>query len=199
MKPSTRISLALAVALVALLAWLPADGEEEHDDAPALIEPLPFEHATHKRTFAKIGLVCADCHPVGLRAESGPVLDLPLPRTICHGCHRAEIEGAPSKADSRCAACHSDREELKPPSHGIGWEADHAPEARALRAGCEDCHDRGQCVECHDVRGALAKAPHPPGFRSIHGLDARLDGATCVTCHASETCVRCHEQGGWPW
>ena len=199
MRSSVRFILAVTLALATVMAWLPAGGEEGEDDTPAVFEPLPFKHAAHKKTFAKLGLACADCHPVGLRAESGKVEDLPLPRSICHGCHRGEVVGAPSKAASRCSACHSDREELKPPSHGIGWEEDHAAEARALRAGCQDCHDRGQCVDCHDARGALTEAPHPPGFRAVHGLDARLDGAMCVTCHAAETCVRCHEQGGWPW
>lgn len=199
MKLSTRLLAVIALTLAALLPWLPAGGEDDPGEAPTVMEPLPFEHRAHKTAFKRAGLVCGDCHPVGLRAESGKVADLPTPRSICHGCHRAEVEGAPHAAASRCGACHPDREELKPPTHGIGWHEDHGPEARSLRAGCDDCHDRGQCVDCHDARGAATETPHPPGFRSFHGLEARLDGATCVTCHAAETCVRCHEEGGWPW
>jgi len=200
MKASTRLLIAAAVFLVAaVLAWLPPRGSGDDSEPPTVVDPLPFDHSTHRGAFTRIGLMCADCHPVGLRAESGAVNDLPAPRSICHGCHRGEADGAPRGAASRCGACHPDREELIPETHGIGWHDDHAPEARSLRAGCDDCHDRGQCIDCHDTRGAAVHTPHPPGFRSLHGIDARLDGATCATCHAAETCVRCHEQGGWPW
>ncbi len=191
-------SLLPILALVLLFA-LPAIGEDDPGEAPALIEPLPFEHTVHDASFESLGLTCIDCHPVGLRAESGKVEDLPVPKSICHSCHLAELEGLPRKAARTCSACHADREQLKPGNHGVGWETDHCFEARRLRSGCGDCHDPGQCIDCHDARGAQARMPHAPGFRSLHGVEAKFNGARCVTCHAAETCVRCHETGSWPW
>lgn len=193
----TRLTLALLA--LGLLFVLPALSEDDPGEPPALLEPLPFDHSAHQRPFDQLGLTCADCHPVGLRAASGKVADLPAPLSVCHGCHLAELEGMPRKAERRCGACHEGGEELKPGTHGVGWESDHTFEARQIRADCDDCHDTGQCVQCHDARGAMTFAPHPPGFRAVHGVEAKFNGARCVTCHAAETCVRCHEDGGWPW
>lgn len=167
--------------------------------SPALADPLPFDHVLHSVTFERTGLGCLDCHPVGGSPAAGAEDGLPPPLASCHACHLREVEGAPRRATDRCETCHPYRDELIPVDHGPGWIREHGPEARALRNGCDACHDVGQCVDCHDARGAMAADPHPAAFRSLHGIQARLDPSACSGCHAGETCVACHVDGRAPW
>ncbi len=176
-----------------------ASPERSGEATPSVLDPLPLDHAGHSKAFSRAGLSCPDCHPVGLTSESTEVEMPPPPRSVCHACHRGEVQGAPRRASDRCAACHPVREELRPESHNLGWSEEHGPEAQALRNGCDTCHDRGQCIDCHESRGAMTRSPHGPGFRSFHGVDARADGASCVRCHAAETCLQCHQGGKRPW
>ncbi len=175
-----------------------APTQAEAEKAPTVADPLPFDHGAHEKPFRRIGLTCIDCHPVGLRSPTVEPAAPPPPRTSCHSCHRRQVQGAPRQAKARCAQCHPVREELKPDSHELGWQDDHGPEARALRAGCDQCHSKGQCIDCHDARGALSASPHGAGFEVFHGVEARLDLVGCVSCHAAETCARCHDSGGRP-
>jgi hypothetical protein len=182
-----------------------ATDERDMSDAgptPGLHEPLPFSHDAHAPPFERAKLLCQDCHPIGLRqTEGGPAAPerVAPPLTTCHGCHLGEARRAPRAADSQCTNCHSDRSQLIPSSHGLGWDVAHGGEARAWRATCEDCHATPECVECHDQRGALTTSPHGPGFGSFHGVEARLDPASCGTCHAAPSCTECHTTGRTPW
>lgn len=176
----------------------PAKVEADEKPAPDVADPLPFDHGKHEKQFDKAGVTCVDCHPVGLRSPTTEAELPPPPRVACHSCHRRQVKGAPRLAKPSCEMCHPVREQLKPDTHHIGWHDDHGAEARALRSGCETCHDRGQCIDCHDGRGALAKRPHGAGWEIVHGIEARLDPASCVGCHAEETCKSCHENGGRP-
>lgn len=185
------------LALLASLS-LAGPGPTGVEPEPTLLEPFPFRHVDHARAFFSSGVSCTDCHPLGLVAE--PLVEkVPPPRTVCHGCHRAELPGAPRSAGSACGQCHADLMELLPVNHGLGWSDAHAAEARAAGSGCSDCHESRWCFACHDDRGPLSVNPHGPGFRVTHGIEARLDPRSCTTCHSGEACIQCHETGSLPW
>lgn len=195
--------LALGVGLAGGSAVL-ASTPPPMDEAPALHEPLPFDHALHAGAFDAARVACSDCHPIGVAVPvqegiSSPGAELPGPTSSCHGCHRQELPRTPRAAPSACASCHADLDALLPADHGAGWETAHAVEARAFRTSCLDCHETSQCFDCHDERGPGVENPHPPAFRSTHGVEARLDARSCSSCHTGETCMTCHEEGGWPW
>ncbi len=170
----------------------------QEEEPPALWEPLPFQHLEHRKVFRATGVSCIDCHPVGMVTREG-IQKLPAPLGSCHGCHRGEYPGAPRGASSACARCHSDLQDLMPPTHSGDWRHLHAPEARASDAECADCHEASSCFECHDDRGPMAINPHGPGFRVTHGIEARLDPRSCATCHDGSSCVDCHATGSLPW
>lgn len=184
------LPLLLGIALTGVLARAAGPG------APAVHEPLPFDHAAHARAFDRGGLTCVDCHPVGMRPDGALP---PPPLTSCHGCHLGTMDGAPRKADRTCELCHADRQALRPASHGPDWTHQHGREARARQATCNDCHATRTCVDCHERRGPLQRNPHPPAFRTTHGVEARLDPMRCSTCHSGETCRSCHSTGAIPW
>ena len=163
---------------------------------PGVIEPLPFDHVQHSRSFDKLRLQCTDCHPLGARDESGEALPdvLPPSRAICHGCHEGQLR----RAGEQCTACHSQRQQLLPLDHDVFWLEVHSRGARNLRADCLHCHEANQCVDCHERRGALSPNPHGPGFGTLHGVDARIDPASCSRCHSPTTCTDCHTLGGPP-
>jgi len=197
------LPLLLPLLAVGAVAWADDDGPAE-GARPHVIDPLPFEHAEHARAFARAGVTCVDCHPVGLQQGMGedgraPVESLPGPIATCHGCHRAQLPGAPRKAPNTCATCHDDREGLKPASHGLDWLHAHGDQARAPGASCDTCHEASTCFDCHDQRGAMAESPHGPGFRSWHGIEAQADPASCTTCHTVQACTSCHATGGNSW
>lgn len=184
----------LALGCSALL--VPAVAREM--EGPTVADPLPFDHHVHAPGFARAGVACVDCHPVGLRAEEG-VPELEPPRSSCHGCHLGEIKGAPRAAERSCSTCHPVMAELMPVDHGPMWIEGHGPEARARGATCNDCHDTSACIDCHESRGALAADPHPPAFFTSHGVEARIDPVSCSTCHSGQSCTDCHATGVIPW
>lgn len=173
-------------------------------DGPTLQEPLPFDHGEHAGAFDAGRLTCTDCHPVGLaqveeETVAAPEVELPPPRSTCHGCHLGQVQRALRAAPSTCGSCHADLMELLPSDHDEAWTQGHAPAARAGAGTCQDCHEAAWCFACHDDRGPLAEQPHDPGFRIVHGIEARLDPRSCTTCHSGASCVECHESGGSPW
>jgi hypothetical protein len=183
---------------------LPALGS---DDAPSpttppLLEPLPFDHQGHERSFAKAGLTCTSCHPVGAQhTEQASPEDatLPPPRSSCHACHLQIVEHAPKRAPDACMRCHSSRDALEPESHRVAWDQEHGEEAMARGAHCDRCHDTTGCVACHEERGATASSPHGPGFGAFHGVEARVDPQRCSSCHQGASCTRCHQGGSLSW
>lgn len=198
-----RARFALAVLLLVPVAAMAERLEPVliDDQKPTVMDPLPFEHAEHKKVFHDLGVRCVECHPVGARAPEGKVgteVAPPGPRASCHACHRRDVTGAPRRSPGTCSTCHPVREELIPETHLGDWLEAHGEVARGLATGCVSCHDMGTCVECHEARGAKARMPHGPGFRSSHGIEARMDPSSCVTCHSGETCTSCHDSGGIP-
>jgi hypothetical protein len=195
----------LLVLLFVLLAVTVAVAGAPNTQAPSLYEPLPFDHAQHGRTFAKRDVTCVTCHPVGLHTGKGDStqapagLQLPPPRSSCHGCHLGEMWKAPKNAPSTCGTCHDERSELLPGDHGVGWELEHGMAARARGASCDNCHAQQGCVACHDRRGPMVRDPHPPGWSSTHGVEARIDPASCTSCHQADSCSTCHASGVRPW
>ncbi len=205
-------SLLLLAAAVAGLTFVALASASDPEPKPAVIDPLPFDHAEHKAEFARLQLGCMDCHAFGDPANAPastapeaaphePFVDesIPVNLAICHGCHRGEATRASEGSPGVCATCHPDASELVPDTHGPSWMQEHAPEARSLQADCSECHSRSVCVDCHEARGALARSPHGVGFRSLHGIEARLDPGSCSTCHTAETCTTCHTTGATPW
>lgn len=195
---------ALLLALAFAAATAGAGPRSEPEAMPALREPLAFDHEAHGEVFAKVRVGCVDCHPIGLSVRvdgvSQPqVEDLPRPLSVCHGCHRGMVKGAPRKAPGTCMLCHANREDLIPPSHAVDWLTEHDDEARAGIANCRDCHEPSTCVSCHERRGPGARTPHPPAWLNFHGIEARLDPFRCSTCHAGESCAECHASGEGPW
>lgn len=183
-----------------LLLVLPAIGSE----TPGLLRPLPFDHARHAGAFEKGGLVCQDCHPVGLYVptEAGPRAPdsaLPPPLGTCHGCHLEKYEGAVRKAPSECMTCHADRRELLPADHDLAWIPAHGLASRTRGNTCSDCHEKTACVDCHDERSAGSRNPHPAAFRTTHGIEAKVDSYSCGSCHVQNDCTTCHETGVYPW
>lgn len=173
-----------------------------------LLDPFPFSHRDHEEPFAKAGVDCVSCHPVGLRAAPGsgvvPPADLPEPRATCHACHLRQaagtpLPGAPRRAKPACMGCHASLQGLKPRDHDALWPTGHADTARGLSAGCKDCHAGRWCTDCHVDRGPVTRNPHGIGFRVSHGIEARLDPARCTSCHTGATCTTCHADGVLPW
>lgn len=204
MTPRTLAFMVIGAGLAVSLAVAgpaPRPGGLAADaPVPTVADPLPFNHGVHEKTFKKTNVTCVHCHPVGARTDAGaPGVDLPPPRSACHGCHLGQLPGSPRKAANTCSDCHPQRSELLPATHGLGWLEGHGPEARSVRASCDACHDRTECIDCHEGRGALSRTPHPPGFRSTHGIEARVDPASCSTCHTEDTCAACHTTGVVPW
>ncbi len=199
-----RLAL-LGLAVVGVLLFGPGTppvaSETRSSPPPTVRSPLPFTHKEHREIFKDVGLQCSDCHPIGLVAPEGqkPPAMFPPPRSTCHGCHLAEASAAPT-APGRCALCHPNALELKPPSHGPGWDTGgHAGAARAARTQCESCHEQALCTDCHEGRGALSRMPHGAGFRAVHGIEGRLDPQGCALCHGGDACTSCHETGATPW
>lgn len=194
----------LLILLCGLSGLAIARGRPEREAPPAVIEPLPFDHARHAGELQRVGLRCVDCHAVGdpapdALAADGQPRPSEVPRAVCHACHRDAVRGASPAAPGRCSLCHPNAADLVPESHGAHWIEQHVGPARSLRADCTDCHARRVCVECHEARGALTRSPHPTGFRGLHGVEARLDPGTCDRCHVADSCVQCHRDGGLPW
>ncbi len=201
-----RRALIGAIGVGVLVALVQGAAVANAPEKPGLISPLPFDHGVHGKAFAKGGVACVNCHPVGVRqpdASDGfrapPGGDLWPSLDTCHGCHLGELKGAPRAASSACMQCHGDREQLVPATHAVGWLYEHGGEARARGASCSDCHKTSQCTECHEARGPDERSPHPPGWRTIHGLEARVDSYSCSTCHDGTKCVSCHTTGATPW
>lgn len=168
--------------------------------APAVLDPVPFDHSVHDEVMRDKHVPCVTCHAIGARTEAGaPDEPLPIPFGTCHGCHLRQAKGAPRAASEQCLQCHANRAELYPANHRVGWMQAHAIEARALGSSCDSCHETRTCVECHENRGALSRTPHPPGFRSTHGIEARVDPASCSSCHVESSCSACHASGVIPW
>jgi len=204
MTPRPFLTFALLLTLGVALPVIAGPLSMEPEGNPTLREPLAFDHNVHGPVFDGVHLSCVDCHPIGLSilvdgVPTPRVEPLPTPRSACHGCHRAQVRGAPRKAPGTCMLCHAVRSELEPPSHSVGWLSEHALEARTGLANCQDCHEPSSCVACHERRGPGARSPHEPGFLSIHGVEARLDPLRCSSCHAGETCNTCHATGNKPW
>ena len=201
-----RAAILLLAVLVTVGLLRQGSAGAEVPETPTLRSPLPFDHTEHAPVFAKTGVACVDCHPIGLRQKdpeqgyvAAAVGELKPPLLVCHGCHRPNFKGAPRAAPGRCTLCHANRAELKPASHDLGWLRAHGAEARARGASCKDCHETRECVECHDARGAGQRDPHPPGWRTGHGVEARLDPYSCSTCHDGQKCMSCHTTGAVPW
>lgn len=203
--PAPRFARAalFAVAGLAVAAAIAAGPSK-----PVVRTPFPFEHDEHAKVFAREGVMCTDCHLVGIEVEAGqPPATLVPSHETCHGCHLGQLEGAPRKAPSECSTCHEGRGGLLPPTHAGDWMHAHGDLARSSPdsaastwAGkCSDCHDTSFCIDCHDTRGAGAREPHPPGFRATHGVEARLDPRSCAQCHTASSCTTCHLEGSLPW
>ncbi len=196
------------LGLVALAAAAIAASIAAGPAKPVVRTPFPFIHADHAGVFANTGVVCVDCHPVGVPIEEGqPTATLVPSHQACHGCHLGQLDGAPKKAPSECATCHEGRGGLLPPTHAGDWLHAHGDIARSSPyaasstwAGkCWDCHETVFCIECHETRGAGAREPHPPGYRATHGIEARLDPRACAECHTGSSCSTCHYEGSLPW
>ena len=201
-SPWHRWILALGCLALLALGW-PAQGSDREGvcDIPPLLEPFPFDHQVHERSFARAGLQCLDCHPVGAKLEGTDDAPTALPplRSSCHACHLHEVEHAPKRAPDACMRCHACRDSLVPQSHRVAWDQDHGEQAMARGASCDRCHDTASCVSCHETRGATSRSPHGPGFSAFHGIEARLDPQRCASCHAGSSCTRCHQGGSLPW
>ncbi len=146
-----------------------------------------FDHARHRRAFARARIECVACHQVGLPGASDALPG--VPSKACHGCH---VEDDPSqtrwmRAPTTCGSCHDAVE--APETHGSAWIQWHGTERDAT---CSDCHSRKDCVDCHDRRSEGDLGVHPPTWLSTHGIEAGA-GATCDSCHAQTECLSCHE------
>lgn len=194
----TRLTLARLVFGLGLVCATASAGDLVH-----LRSPLPFDHQEHAGSFARNGVGCLDCHPVGMRASTPGGSEPPLPEpptSSCHGCHLGELAKAPRSSPDTCTLCHTDLSGLVPNSHNLEWISLHGDASRAASSDCTSCHRASECLDCHDRRGAGSEEPHPVGFRSTHGVDARLDPRSCSSCHTEASCTSCHlQQGALPW
>lgn len=153
-----------------------------------------FDHADHVGAFAREGLACIACHPMGQGDPANAAADermlTAVPEGACHYCH-TDDQSIHKRAPSRCATCHDSVE--PPPTHAAGWLADHGAVARMR--DCSDCHENRDCIDCHERRDAVRYTVHDRGWLGVHGMAVLADPASCGSCHRHDFCTACHSGG----
>lgn len=172
-----------------------------HGD-PALDQPLlpgkPDCRACHE-TADDYG-DCRTCHTPAF--ELTPVShDLtwvnahgPMARedqTSCAQCH----------TETSCQECHAG-DNVRPRSHTLNYEWDHALDARTGATQCYTCHqDPDYCTSCHAASQILPRSHSQAGWLNgsdggRHAIDGVFEMENCVACHSAgaeaPTCARCH-------
>ncbi|MCU1347570.1 MAG: cytochrome family protein [Acidobacteria bacterium] len=204
-RPSTG-----ALAIVLLLALLPAVATEGRGQTPSPIQPAPVQPPPAVVPEAPAAAMsCGDCHADETKAfrtnahgHAKAPKDGFVPNEVCASCHgdgKAHSEGGGDKtliftprdragADKSCLPCH-----------------DLATERISRHAGVHASSAAVNCLTCHSIHKAEPRVPH---------LLAQRELTLCSSCHITQAasfrnkpythrigrggmeCSSCHEPHG---
>ena len=206
-RRSTRLSLSVLVALLALLLPLPAapasdegcfachgDLELARQRAAGLKPTLAQERAAYQGS-AHATLTCAQCHPdVRRLPHTGPAA--PVDCAACHnqadiaGAYRGSAHGkAVARGDpeaARCLDCH-DAGRRTPRGHDISLEeeAESATYRTNIPQTCARCHGNVELLTKHGISPQHSAQLY---LSSAHGqavAAGNFKAAVCTDCHGS--------------
>ncbi len=178
---------ALVVCGIALTVAVSADRGREW---------FRFAHEAHR------AVACADCHG----KEPGP--DDHFSMKPCYACHLREAARL-----GNCRVCHRVSPDgrmvdasgnpppgppdfIKGPTHGTGWEGNHARVAGGDSGFCANCHRETFCTDCHTGK-RRPRNVHPGDWMSTHGVHSGMDNPRCMGCHRTQSfCITCHRRAG---
>ena len=175
-KTAGRIAAALALIVLALLAW----GSWRVPAAIWAPGDLSRAHADVER--------CRDCHAPFVGPTAVLCLDCHTPAAFARGASASVVElHRPFQDGSRdCVACHTEHRGALAAITIGGWENPHGEFVfRATGAG--------SCGDCHDVARLASNAPALLDNRLVRRLYAEGDGEH--QRGRSADCLRCHRGG----
>ncbi len=158
-----------------------------------------FDHEVHVDTLEEHDFGCMDCHYFTTLEEQRFPMVFALSEeqlfgtmTLCHYCH-VDPDTRDLKATQECMACHTDMDDIRPPTHMHDWTSNHGMDARNDRQTCVACHNNPTfCNDCHTRRDTNFQVVHSRPFRYFHGIEAQIDPASCNACHTANFCIDCH-------
>jgi hypothetical protein len=116
-----------------------------------------------------------------------------LDQATCETCH----------TQKDCQDCHSG-DNVRPRTHRLNFEFDHALDARSNELECQSCHeDQTFCSSCHASEQVLPQNHSSSDWvldaglgGGRHAVEGRFDLESCIACHddgaGSPVCADCH-------